>query len=584
MLKDLRWIKKHYGEALSHYCRDNFSSLLEIEGKLPEILKDNFIYSKTLYKDIMKSECNQETFRDFILSFNEPNLERVTTNKTPFELMDKAGYQLFECKTKEQIDRFKEYYDIETDLCTFDDPDRLKRRYVFFAVKKDVFLIYKEDYPEPKREDDYSTSVLSIQFTKGKTNLVSIISRYNHLVMNSDATYSNELDRIIPGLTYSFEKMLNLNLKTISVNNPPCGYILANDGKFYSTNFSHNNILYGPNNVIINDYKIEEKYLNKSRYLVIDYFIIDLQKKHIFLYDDELNDSFVDDFMDIDKIEIIKQDNNNKLIKIYINNVVVEIIVNEYNNIISYKNSLVKNIDDNFLCKVRYLKNLELPNVETIGNRFLEWNKSMRQLDLPNVVIVGDRFCAGAETIDTVNMPKLEQAGDFFLGNDEALVSVVLNKLRKVGNCFLVNADKLEDISLKSLEEVGQDFICESKLYEIDLPNIKVLPYGFLKYGVNLTKVILPNVLECEDYVMTGCTNISYLYMPKVVKIGSAFMTHNKALTSVYFPHLNEVGSMCLSDNKLLISFYAPELTIIKDGFLLENDKEELKLTRKNNK
>mgnify|MGYP004456246921 CR=1 FL=1 len=51
---DLKIIKKYYGEDMMHYARDNFSSILEKEGKLSKIFLDNFAESKTLYEDLKK--------------------------------------------------------------------------------------------------------------------------------------------------------------------------------------------------------------------------------------------------------------------------------------------------------------------------------------------------------------------------------------------------------------------------------------------------------------------------------------------------------------------------------------------------
>lgn len=73
-------------------------------------------------------------------------------------------------------------------MCTFQG-DRLNRCRVFFAVKKDVDSIKREDFKNPEREDLYGTSVISIQFTKDGSNTLSIKNRYNHRVINPDATF-----------------------------------------------------------------------------------------------------------------------------------------------------------------------------------------------------------------------------------------------------------------------------------------------------------------------------------------------------------------------------------------------------------
>ena len=77
-----------------------------------------------------------------------------------------------------------------------------------FAVKKNAEEIKREDFESPKREDEYGTSVMSIQFSKKGRCTVSIKNRYNHTVNNPDATYGNDLDRITFGLKQSFADLL----------------------------------------------------------------------------------------------------------------------------------------------------------------------------------------------------------------------------------------------------------------------------------------------------------------------------------------------------------------------------------------
>ena len=66
----------------------------------------------------------------------------------------------------------------------------------------------RKKFKHPQREDKYSTSVLSIQFNKEARTSASIKSRYNHTVENPDATYGNDLDKIVLGLADSFSRLI----------------------------------------------------------------------------------------------------------------------------------------------------------------------------------------------------------------------------------------------------------------------------------------------------------------------------------------------------------------------------------------
>ena len=46
-------------------------------------------------------------------------------------------------------------------------------------------------------------------------------------------------------------------------------YIIADDGKFYKYDWEYDNIYYGPNNIVIDNFKVQEEFLDKSRYIVI---------------------------------------------------------------------------------------------------------------------------------------------------------------------------------------------------------------------------------------------------------------------------------------------------------------------------
>ena len=81
-------------------------------------------------------------------------------------MFDEAGYILYpECQTEEDIQRFKSFYAPNKVLCTFRG-GRLKTCRVWFAVKKDVNNIKRKNFLFPRRDDEYGTSVISIQISR----------------------------------------------------------------------------------------------------------------------------------------------------------------------------------------------------------------------------------------------------------------------------------------------------------------------------------------------------------------------------------------------------------------------------------
>ena len=98
MNEELKIIKKIYGEEMMHLCREMFPSILENEGMLLYILENNLAPTNSFASDIKEYNLYEE-FKNWIYSFVDAEKEELTiTNKTPFELMDEAGYTLYECK------------------------------------------------------------------------------------------------------------------------------------------------------------------------------------------------------------------------------------------------------------------------------------------------------------------------------------------------------------------------------------------------------------------------------------------------------------------------------------------------------
>ena len=289
-------------------------------------------------------------------------------------------------------------------LCTIHNGGRLNSKICFWAVKKDVDKIKREDFKNPKKSDEYSTSVLAIQFDRRHNSNVQIISRYNHTVPNPNCTLDNNLDNIAEGLQESFARVLEergcyLN-ETQATDFEIPGYTLAGDGKYYKYNLEIDGKYYCPGNILIENGVARE--IGKPEEVILsDYFKIDLKKGKIeSLIEDMDHDSFVDDLIDIEKIEV-KKDKEKQKKRIYIykkrekENSVQEPIIVELDNdnqIIGYINKDLQAIGDNFLIYNKALTNLELPQVQNIEDYFLLTNKGLTKLDLPQVQTVGGYF------------------------------------------------------------------------------------------------------------------------------------------------------------------------------------------------
>ncbi len=345
----------------------------------------------------------EDEFKNFI--YNKVDVEKETPEiieeKTPYELMEEVGYDLYECTTEEEIQKFKRYYKKGEELCTFGG-GRLNRCVVFWAVKKDAEDIKREDFKNPQREDEYGTSVMGIQFNKTGKCTVSIKNRYNHTVNNPDATYGNDLDKIIPGLEKSFATLLQkehgLELNSTNIENFQIpSYTVANNGKYYKFNMEENGIYYCPGNIIIENGK-PKQLENTETQILIDYFILDMKNKTIKLYDDKLEDSFIDYFKNLEetdakiKIEKNKEKGTRKITIQKSQDESITIEIDKNNEIIGYNNPNFKKTGDDFLEFNNKLNQLEAPNLESTGDAFLSNNQGLTQLKIPKLPELSGKF------------------------------------------------------------------------------------------------------------------------------------------------------------------------------------------------
>ena len=564
MKSDLALIKKHYGEKMMHLCATLFPTMLETDGLLFKIISSKFAYSKLLHDDIVK-QCKQYDFQNYIGSFLERKKNIVESNSDPFYLMKKAGYTLYECKSEEDVQKFKKYYAPDEELCTFYS-NRTEDHLVFFAVRNDADELDRDEFTNPKREDLYGTSVISIQFTKNKCNNLSIKNRYNHSVMKSDATFSNNLDNIIPGLTDSFRKCYNLNIFTNDYDFELDKYCCAQDGKYYKYNYHIKDTYYGANNIIIDIDKITE--YEKEKYLIIDYFILDLVNKKIVLLDN-LNDAFVN-LPKINKIIITRESEGKKIIILMDNNY-VNLHINKNNQIISYESNL-SCIGDNFLMYNKTLTNFKDDKLVSVGNSFLTINNALTNIYLDNLEEVGDEFIPENIIINDFSFLKLRKVGSTFLRSC-SIEKVFLPSLESVGSSFLSCNYLLSELNLPKLKVAGSFFISfNTSLSKLSLPSLEKVNHHFLYRNKKLTHVNLPNLKYIDDYFIYDNISIEKINIPKVLKIGDCFLHHNYRLKNLDIPSVLKIGDSFLERNRLLENINTPNLIYAGSYFLSSND------------
>lgn len=563
MNTDLKIIKKKYGEKFSKLCRDLFPSILETEGALVSIITSLFKENHYLYDDLV---ANDMVYKFQELVMNESNKQRLTfyeTVKSPYELFKEKGYTLKECLTNEEILSYKKYYAEGEKLCTFNG-NRLVTNRVFFAVKDAAEKIERK--PFPKREDEYGTSVLSLQFTRAN-NYLSIKNRYNHTVNNPDATYQNNLENIAKGLTYSFEKYFGIRQSNTDLSFEIPNYVKTSEGKYYRYNFEWNNIYYCADNIVIDNFK--EVSFPREKYVLFDGLVLDLVNKNIECYDEYRRDTFEDVCKDIKTIKI---ENNADSKNIYIlceTGAKIYFELDKFNQIISVVMDGVERINDDFLENSFHIKRFSSKDTVVIEDRLLRDCSELEYLYLPKCEIIGDSFALRAENIKNVSLPNIKRVGYSFIAYAKNVETLYMPKLETIGNGFMFYNEKLQYINLPNVKRIGYSFMCENNsVLECNMPNLVIVGDSFLRHNKCLQKLNVPELQTVDKCFLINNNALTHIYMPNIENIGDSFLYSNEVIRNVYIPNVKFIGSNFLSKSSDIINnLYMPNLVSIGINF-----------------
>jgi len=255
-------IKRQNGEAFAKAIRQFDSGIFDIEN-LPHIVRYAGRNALPLlgFLEVMKLNIHQTN----------------QTNKTPFQLLEEAGYDAFYVDSLEKQNSIKPYFKEDEALCTFNDEERYQYYHIIHAVKKNVDSIKRENFNGiEEREDEYGTSVLSIQILK-TGGFIKICNRYNHTVEAPDNTFDSNPDNIIKGLTCALQRYFNVDF-IISENPLPYDYTYQN-GRIFKFIDEMNNIYYGEEFYLKNGVVYP---VNKDYQLMANGFLIDFKQKKVF--------------------------------------------------------------------------------------------------------------------------------------------------------------------------------------------------------------------------------------------------------------------------------------------------------------
>jgi len=608
-------LKKRHGEKFARVIRGD----MDHNGNLCEV--PNIVH---ILEFAGRNPDDAHMLRPIIDKIYNQHEESVyDTDKDPLTLLDEAGYKAWYVENEEQQNSIAGYFRSQRAvdkgmtgghprtsigglngelLCTvYKNWDSGEKRfdnwYIIHAVRKEV--VGDDKLPEsewhikpsmdPKRQDPYGTSVISIQIAKSG-GAISIKNRYNHTLRREspDATFGNNPDNIIHGLTNSLKKHFDVEF-TAPENELPTDFCIIGD-QFVHYNYEIDNVYFGPDFYCVGS---DIKTLKNDYQVMLDYMVLDERTGEISNPSGTIETCVPGVLSDEFKNKKIKRktDKKTRQITIYADGVRIADVID--GKIIKLNLPDVTEIKNDFVVNPA-LQEINLPNVKKIGDDFLNGNEGLTSIDLPNVVEVGGDFLSDNELLNNVNMPnviavgpcflrrnrelqelslpKVQEIGYRFMEKNQGLSQISLPEVRRINDYFLHDNLGLTSISLLKVTEVGQSFLRNNmSISDIDLPNLKRVKGGFLGNNTRLKNVNLPNVEEIDKGFLSGNTLLESINLPNVVSIGDDFLQRNLNIGYLDLPKVKTIGDRFLSRNKCLVSIKAPQLESVNNNFLCEN-------------
>ena len=297
---------------------------------------------------------------------------------------------------------------------------------------------------------------------------------------------------------------------------------LVNDGKYYKYNYEINNIYYCPDNVIIDNFEVKK--FNSDSFLIIDYFVLDLEKKKMYLYDKSISDDFEEKVKEISDIDVYKhEDSKNVLIRLD-SGEYMALLLDKFNNLKGLESNIDSVLGNDFLGYDETIESLILPNIEAVGDEFLYYNTNLKYYDFRNLRFAGKKFLYNNLEIKDVFLPSLENADDEFMYFSKFIEKVYMPKLKETGKYFMYSAEQIEKFDLDLLERTSDYFL----------------------YNSNLQKeAYFPNLAEMGNYFMYSDDNVEILDAPNLREVGNFCFYKNLVLRNIISDNIESVGYGC---------------------------------------
>lgn len=266
---------------------------------------------------------------------------------------------------------------------------------------------------------------------------------------------------------------------------------------------------------------------------------------------------------DFSGVNVSNNTSDNRILGFYNNKHITSIIMPQVQYLCSFHNcqsltsltglESVINIPSDCFSNCYLLQNLNMPNLEVMGQRVFEYCNAMTIIDLPKLKQCKYSAFNNNTNLVEVNVPLLDTIETGTFSGNPKLETVTIGPITKIPNNTFYNCKKLSTLNM-------------------DFSLITDINYQAFYCCESLTSLSFPNVTKINDQNnFSGCTGLTSISIPKLTTItgnyqGGTF-SNCTSLESVDFPllTLNTNTGYFLNGCTSLISASLPSTTIIPD-------------------
>lgn len=571
-------IKKQNGEAFAKAIRNFDNGIFEVDD-LPKIVRH--------------AGRNALPLLNYLESLKQINIQELDPFliEDPFTLLKRAGYDAFYADSLEKQNSIMDYYADMEALCTFRDFRRFEEYHIIHCIKEGAGNLKRRDFEHPDRQDEYGTSVISIQILK-TGGFISIKNRYNHSVDVPDNTFNSNPDNIIAGLSASLKQYFNVDFASQPVELEK-DFIVV-DGLIYAYHIEADNAYFGENYYIVND---EVHFINPDYQMIVDNFIIDFQQNKLVMpiggrYLFEPEDALFYLFQKEMNGKKLTRRKEKDVVSVYADN---ELILKARKGGLIYCDlKQATSCDDSIFVHHPTIEEVRLENIEyiytysfkkcpklrrvlasnckTVGAHSFSSLPLLSDIDLQSVVEIENNCFKQLDSLKDASFFELQIIGGGSFRDLPVLKRMRTPNLIYLGSNSVVHNPKLSDIDFSKLNVLqGFNLSKCSSLRDVSLKNLEVMGDNCLSGNDLMQSVSLPCVQEVKSKSLSGNPLLKSASMPLVKIIHQSVLSNNPMLEKLTLKSLEKIGGGSISENNRLWFLSCPNLVEIQENAFFKN-------------